>query len=105
MGSERYNLKIDSIKDGFDLLKAAAPLLKECFPPSTRPAITALSPVTIAAWNDGMKELVSNIERKLPNVADASQDLEALRALFTLQLQAATTLRLRFPTTYLNGGT
>jgi hypothetical protein len=52
---------------------------------------------TAASCDEGIKELLSTIERKLPNVAEASQDLQALRALFNLQLVDAAALRLEFP--------
>ncbi len=57
----------------------------------------------MAAWGDGIKRLLSKIERKLPNVAEASQDLQELRDLFDLQLLDATALRSKFPLTYLHG--
>jgi alkyl sulfatase BDS1-like metallo-beta-lactamase superfamily hydrolase len=48
---------------------------------------------TVASSDAGIKELLSKIERKLPNVAEASEDLQALRGLFELQLVGARTLQ------------
>jgi hypothetical protein len=93
------------MQNGSGRVKQVALPEGEPFPAGTRLTKPILPPKTVAAWDDGMKELVSNIERKLPNVADAGLDLQALRALFNLQLQVATTLRLGFPLTYLNGET
>ena len=47
---------------------------------------------TLASSDDGIKELLSKIERKLPNVTEASEDLQALRGLFELQLVGASSL-------------
>jgi hypothetical protein len=57
---------------------------------------------TLVASNDGIKELLAKIERKLPNVAAASDDLQALRGLSNLQLAEARALLSKYPLTYLN---
>ena len=56
----------------------------------------------VTAWDDTIEELLSKIERKLPKVAEASQDLQDLRDLFKQQLADAAALRSKLPLTYLN---
>jgi hypothetical protein len=74
----------------------------EFHPPGAHPSKSMLSPKPVAAWDHGIKHLLSKIERKLPNVAAAGQDLQALRNLFDLQLLDARALRSRFLLTYLH---
>jgi len=51
------------------------------------PALTSMTTPNIpAAREKDIQELLSSIEGKLPNVAEASQDLRALRILLESQL-------------------
>ena len=53
-------------------------------------------------WNGEIKELLSKIEGKLPDIATARPELKQLRNLFELQLLHAQALKTNFPFTYLN---
>jgi hypothetical protein len=69
--------------------------------PTTRSLKGSLSAESLVAWYPGLKDLLLQINDKLPNVAGASHELRALRLLLSKQNSEAEVLRLKFPVTYL----
>ncbi len=69
--------------------------------PPAPPSKPNFPPNIVVVWDRDIQELLSKIDMKLPNVAEASHDLQALRDLFGRQLLDATALQSKFPLTYL----